>query len=306
MKSSSWIRSARFAGAVAMALTLVGFTGCVSQDEHKRLQTAFNQARAQLAEAENDLNAARAKITELQNRIAVLEGLLAGNAGSSALLHERNLLAQQLSDLQKKYDDLLKSSTPALPKLVNDALREIAAANPDLMEFDERTGMIRLKSDVTFDLGSVEVKPRAKELLKKIAVVLNNELIAKQEITVVGHTDDVPIRISATNTLNPTNGHLSTNRGWSVLKVLHDGGLAVNRGAAEGWGEERPIALNAPGKHGNEKNRRVEIFIRPTTVPEGIVVSTPGATPAPRAPVAPQKPAATPPAPTAPSIERPM
>jgi hypothetical protein len=47
-----------------------------------------------------------------------------------------------------------------------------------------------------------------------------------------------------------------------------------------GWGEERPIAPNAAGKRGNEKNRRVEIYIRGTTVPEGIVVSTPGAAPA--------------------------
>ncbi len=52
--------------------------------------------------------------------------------------------------------------------------------------------MVRFKSDLTFDLGSTEVKPRAKEALGKFASILNMPEIAQQEIQVVGHTDDVP------------------------------------------------------------------------------------------------------------------
>lgn len=305
---ASLLRPARFVGAVAVLLSLIGFAGCVSQDEHKRLQTAFDQARAQLAEAENDLAVARARIAELEGKIAELERLLKGNAGLDGIRRERDLLAAQLADLQKKYNELLAlSGTPTmLSPDATAALRKIAEQYPDLMEFDERTGMIRLKSDVTFDLGSTEVKPRAKEVLKKIAGVFNMKELVNQEILVVGHTDDVPIRVTSTNVLNPTNWILSTNRGWSVVRVLHEGGLADNRGQAAGWGDQRPIAPNAAGKRGNEKNRRVEIFVRPTTVPEGIVVSTPGAAPAPRpAPTTRRAPAA-PIAPAAPGIERPM
>jgi flagellar motor protein MotB len=290
---------------------LVGLTGCVSADEHKRLQTAFDQARQQLAEAENDLANARAKIAELEGKLAEMNKLLDANSGGiGALKRDRDLLAQQLADLQKKYDDLLKmGGQPALPEPINAALRDLAAKYPDLLEFDERLGMVRFKSDLTFDLGSTEVKPRAKEALAMFAHIINDPLIAKNEVQVVGHTDDIPIRAGgSTAARNPDNWTLSTNRAWAVLAVLRENGMGEARGTAGGWGDQRPIAANAPGKRGNEKNRRVEIYIRPTTVPEGIVVSTPSAagspTPARRPPArsAPTtRPAAAPAAPATPA-----
>jgi flagellar motor protein MotB len=256
-------------------------------DEHKRLQTAFDQARAQLAEAENDLNAMRQKVGELEAKIAELNRLLNNTGDLGALKRERDLLAQQLADLQKKYNDLLAAaqSAPLLPAKVNNALIDLAAKYPDLLEYDERLGMIRFKSDLTFDLGSTEVKPRAKEALAKFADILDYDEIKNQEIQVVGHTDDVPIRQTNTMKMNPNNWILSTNRAWAVSDVLHANGVAQNRITGAGWGDQRPIAPNAPGHRGNEKNRRVDIYIRPTTVPEGLTVSTPGAArpaPAPR------------------------
>jgi chemotaxis protein MotB len=122
------------------------------------------------------------------------------------------------------------------------------------------------------------VRPEAKKVLALVAQILNKPEIAKNEVQVVGHTDDIPIRAGGPMaTRNPDNWVLSTNRAWSVLEVLRANGLAENRGMGSGWGEERPIAPNAAGKRGNEKNRRVEIYIRASTVPDGIVVSTPGA-----------------------------
>jgi chemotaxis protein MotB len=282
----------RVAAALAAAATLASLTGCVSNDEYKRLQTSFDQARAQLAEAENDLGKARARIAELEGRIADMDKLLQGNQGLDALRRERDLLAQQLADMQKKYNDLLALSDkgPQLPDAVNSALRDLAAQYPDLLEFDERLGMLRLKSDLTFDVGSTEVKPRAREALAKVAAIFNNPAINQNEIQVVGHTDDIPVRQSNTMRMNPSNMILSTNRAWAVAEVLRADGVAQNRLMAAGWGEERPVAPNAPGHRGNERNRRVDIYVRPTTVPEGIVVSTPGAAPAPARNPAPRAP----------------
>jgi chemotaxis protein MotB len=276
--------SPRILAMLIVGLFFFSSTGCVSMDEHKRLQTAFDQSRAQLAEAENDLNAARARNAELEAKVAELDRLV-GLGGNDALKRERDLLAQQLADLQKKYGDLLalNANTPALPPEINDALRKLADQYPDLLEFDERLGMVRFKSDLTFDLGSTEVKPRAKEALAKFASILNMPEIAQQEIQVVGHTDDVPIRMSNTMRMNPNNWVLSTNRAWAVASVLHSDGVVEDRVEAAGWGDQRPIAPNAAGHRGNEKNRRVDIYIRPTKVPEGITISTPGAAaPAPR------------------------
>jgi chemotaxis protein MotB len=303
-------RTFRIAAVVALAAGLSGLTGCVSTDEHKRLQTAFDQARQQLAEAENDLATARARISELEGKIAELNRLIdTSSGGVGALKRERDLLASQLADLQNKYNDLLKMTQngPALPQPVNDALRDLASKYPDLLDFDERLGMIRFKSDLTFDVGSTEVKPRAKEALATFAHILNMPEIAKNEVQVVGHTDDIPIRAGGpTATRNPDNWTLSTNRAWAVIAVLHANGLSDTRGMASGWGDQRPVTPNAPGHRGSDRNRRVDIYIRPTTVPEGLVVSTPGAaaptrTPAPRTPTrTPARGPATRPAPTVP------
>lgn len=275
---------------LALAASISGITGCAT-DENKRLTTALEQARQQLAEAEDDRRNALAKIAQLEARIAELNRLLDANSGGvGALRRERDLLASQLADLQKKYDDLLQlgSSGPQLPADVNAALRDLAAQYPEMLEFDERLGMVRFKSDLTFDVGSTEVKPRAREALASFARILNNPAIAKNEVQVVGHTDDIPIRAGGpTAARNPDNWTLSTNRAWAVISVLRQNGLSESRGMGAGWGDQRPIAPNAAGRRGNERNRRVDIYIRPTTVPTDIVVSTPGPAPV-RAPAAPR------------------
>lgn len=261
---------------VIVAIFLAATTGCVSQSEYKALETAHRQAMAQLAEAENDLNAARAKIADLEARLAALNG---AGEGLDALKKERDLLAAQLADLQDKYNKLLalNSSNPVLPEDVNAALKDFAAKHPDLVEFDPNTGMVRFKSDLTFELGSTVVRPAAKEALAEFATILNYEDIKSNEIQCVGHTDDVPIRRTTTMQMNPTNQILSTNRAWAVADVLYANGVSEGRVTGAGWGEQRPIAPNAPGMKGNEKNRRVDVYIRPTKVPEGITISTPGA-----------------------------
>ena len=263
-----------------MAALLAGLAGCVSADEHKRLQSAFDESQRQLASAENDLQNAKKQIAELNAKIAELNKLLDTNSGGvAALKRERDLLQTQLAELQKKYDDLLKlNSTPVLPVGINNMLRDLAAQYPDFLEFDERLGMIRMKSDFTFDPGSTDLKPEAKRVLALLAQILNKPEIAKNEIQVVGHTDDIPIRAGGpVAARNPDNWVLSTNRAWSVLAELRTDGVNQDRGMSGGWGDQRPIAPNGPGHTGNVKNRRVDIYIRPTTVPEGIVVSTPGA-----------------------------
>lgn len=287
----------RGTAAALLVATIAGLGGCVSSEEYKRLQTSFEESRRALAQAEYDLRNAQKKIDELNAKIAELNDLLSkGNEGVGALIKERDLLRSQLAEANARYQDLLKmAGSPVLPVEVNAALRDLARQYPDLLEFDERLGMLRLKSDLTFDVGSTDVRPAAKAALARVAQVLNMDVIARNEIQVAGHTDDIPIRAGGSTAVrNPDNWTLSTNRAWSVLEVLRTNGVAKDRGMASGWGDQRPISPNAAGNRGNEKNRRVDIYIRPTKVPEGIVVSTPGAASATR----PSTPPRTPPAPT--------
>jgi flagellar motor protein MotB len=278
----------RLAGGLVLGSLLMGATGCVSTAEYKSLQTNLQEAQRQIAEMQSDILGLRKHISDLEAQIAAKDELLGKlKGGDSALLKERDLLAAELAAAKKKLNELLAlgAGKPILDEPINNALRDLAAMYPDLLEFDEKLGMIRFKSDMTFDLGSTDVKPRAKDALKVLAGILNRPEIAKHEIRVVGHTDDVPIKVMA-GKLSPDNWYLSTNRAHAVLAVLRGDGVSEARGQAAGWGEQRPIGPNAPGHKGSEKNRRVEVYILPTETPD-VTISSPAATkaaPAPKAP----------------------
>jgi chemotaxis protein MotB len=283
----------RMLALALLAGSLVATTGCVSTSEYKSVQANLQEAQRSIAEMQNDIIGYNKKISDLKAEVDRLNALIAvSKDGVGGLQRERDLLAQRLKDLQAKLDDLLAKGpgTAIRDPETNTALRDLAAQFPDLLDFDEKLGMIRFKSDMTFDLGSTDVKPRAKDALAVLAKILNRPEIAQNEIRVVGHTDDVPIRKMA-GQLSPDNWYLSTNRAHSVLAVLRTDGITEARGQAAGWGEQRPIAPNAAGKRGNEANRRVEIYVLPTLVPDGITISTPGGgpvrTPRPLTPPAP-------------------
>ena len=90
------------------------------------------------------------------------------------------------------------------------------------------------KSDLTFELGSTEVRPQARTALQTLAGILNSKEIADNQIRIVGHTDDVPIRQGSTSTMNPNNWFLSTNRAHAVREVLFGYGVTDYLAAAGG------------------------------------------------------------------------
>ena len=270
----------RMVAMVCVAAFLAVMTGCVSMDQYDATKLALGESQERLANADKDLQKARDQMEVMKKQIAELNDLLGkSDTGVAALKADRDKWQAQYNELKKQFDDLAKlSSMPALPVAINAALRDLAAQYPEYLDFDERLGMIRMKSDLTFDAGSTDVSAKGREVLGLLAQILNKPEIERQEIEVVGHTDDIPIRGGGPLAQrNPDNWTLSTNRAWSVLNVLRGAGVRSDRGMASGWGEQRPVAANAPGQGGNKLNRRVEVFIRPTTVPTGITVSTPGA-----------------------------
>ena len=56
----------------------------------------------------------------------------------------------------------------------------------------------------------------------------------------------------------------SAKRAIAVRQVLGDAGLPWSRMSVAGWGEHRPAVVNNAGR-GTEANRRVEIFLTPST-----------------------------------------
>ena len=256
---------------VAATLTgiLLGLGGCVSEDQYQRLQTAYDQSQAQLAAAQAQLARLKHQMSSSEAQIAEDNRVLnAQHGGTAALLKERNALEARLAQLQAKYKKLLAlaGQAPQLPQSVNNALSRLADEYPNLLAFNKKLGLLRLKSDLLFALGSTKVRPQAREALKDFAKILNMRAIADNEIRIVGNTDDVPIRRNNASIMNPTNWYLSTNRAISVMYVLKHYGVIDRRMQVAGWGKTHPIAANAPGHRGNPLNRRVDIFITPIKI----------------------------------------
>lgn len=108
----------------------------------------------------------------------------------------------------------------------------------------------QLESDILFDIGRAELKPRARENLSKMADIIKK--YPENVLTIKGHTDS-----TGTDAVNQP---LSTRRADSVRDILVARGVPPNTIAIVGMGETQPIAPNTTPS-GRAENRRVDVEI---------------------------------------------
>jgi type VI secretion system protein ImpK len=113
--------------------------------------------------------------------------------------------------------------------------------------------VIRIKSSGMFASGSASVTPRFVPILERIGQALRDE---PGDVTVVGHTDNVPIR----TVQFPSNFQLSKARAEAALAVIARAIGDPARLSAEGRADAEPIADNATAE-GREQNRRIELVM---------------------------------------------
>jgi chemotaxis protein MotB len=129
------------------------------------------------------------------------------------------------------------------------------------LEMTQRGLVITFLSEIFFDSGKDKMRREGKEILRKVALVLNDQ-VPDSFIAIEGHTDNVPIRYSGWK----SNWELSCARALSVLHYLVDEcGVAAQRLSVSGYGEYRPATSNDTPE-GRQQNRRVEIVILPSGV----------------------------------------
>ncbi len=245
--------------AVSLTLALLG-SGCVNQKEAEDLKIRNRNQQLRIDELESQLNVAKLKLAQLEKQLADCQ------AGIGTDIEALNKKIAVLEDDIAQKEALIKQLQGALggsilpPELASE-LQKFAAENPDMVTFDEATGMVKFKSDLLFEKGSDVVAPEAVEMLKKLAGIINSQAAEGFDVTIVGHTDDIPIRKSETMSMHPTNWHLSVHRAISVEKVMESNGVSPKRMGVKGFGEYRPLEPNEAGNKGNPKNRRVEIYL---------------------------------------------
>lgn len=251
----------RLLTAAALLGLCAGMLGCQPTQKYAELDAAYRTQLARNQELEQQLDALRKEIDLLQGRIGESDALSGAAGETNAAL--RAQLAR-LKDEYRRLEERLNSMGVMLNPETDAALRQLASEFPGVIEYDAQRGMLRFASDLTFALGSVEVKPEARASLEKLAKVMSAPTALGYDLRIVGHTDDV--RISAATARNhPTNTHLSAHRAIAVRDVLGTSGINSARMEIAGWGEFRPAIPNRPGRQGTIENRRVEIFLLPAS-----------------------------------------
>lgn len=241
----------------AAGLPLVG---CNSK--YNDLDAAYRASEARNQELDNENRQLRANIDMMSSRLSQADSAVGDASATNAQLRAELLrLREQFRQMEDRFKNL--DFAQVNPE-TDSALRELASRYPDIIQYDSRRGMLRFASDLTFALGSADVTQGARDTLSQLATVLNSAGAATYDIQIVGHTDSVPIS-SATASRHPTNTHLSAHRAISVRDALATAGVARTRLQVAGWGEYRPAVPNNPGRQGTAQNRRVEIFLVPST-----------------------------------------
>lgn len=272
---AGWSRSFRLALAGLGMAAGAALTGCNSNNsnlvEMNRALQDRNQALTAQNESLNNLNqqlqdALSARDRAMEEQARLLADLRAGKAGAE----------QALLDFERRFGALNFGS---LDPQTDSALRQLAAAHSDLLEYIPERGLLRFRSDFTFASGSDVVNENARGTLRQLASILNGAA-ANYDIRIIGHTDSQQISAN-TARRHPTNVHLSAHRAISVREVLVQSAVRPERIEVAGRGEFDPVVANNPGGN-TPQNRRVEIFLdRPRTRTVPAPAATPARAPAP-------------------------
>ncbi|MHC4415294.1 MAG: OmpA/MotB family protein [Planctomycetota bacterium] len=248
----------RPASITTIAMLLVA-AGCVQQDRYDDSVLSARTLKEQLVSVQGERDVANANLDTVRNQLAQAE------VENSKLETRIGDLGMELDTQVSKYDELLRRVSQLefgpLPLELEVALDNLAAAYPELLNFDADHGLLRFSSDFTFDLGSAELKPDAAATIATLADILNAEQASPFELRLIGHTDNVPVERLVTLRRHPTNVHLSVHRAISVRDALATAGVDPARIQVAGYGEFRPIVPNGP--KGAAQNRRVELLLVP-------------------------------------------
>lgn len=238
------------------------------QNENRELTGNYQDAKEQLA-------AAKARVTSLEDQLAQqkrdyaalqqsldksLSNTTDNNINISKLvdqINESNQYIRHLVEVKTKSDSLNMALTNRLTR---------SLSREEMKEVDVRVlkGVvyISLADNMLYKSGSYEINDRAEETLSKIAKIIMD--YKDYDVLIEGNTDNVPINTSSKQMQNIRNNwDLSALRASSVVQYLIDHfGVAPKRLTAGGRGEFNPIASNDT-EIGKQRNRRTQIIITP-------------------------------------------
>jgi len=255
-----------------LGITLL-LSSCVSQKKYadmeakaKEAQDLLNSATVKLNTCLEDKAAATSKMQTLEDQNAFLKANnqdLINNMGNLTTLTskgadnlEKSLESLKEKDLTiRKLNDAITRRDSVNLALVQSLKGVLGNLDDEDIEISVEKGVVfvSISDKLLFRSGSFNVTSRAKEILGKVAQVVNNK--PDFEFMVEGHTDTDPYNSGVLY----DNWDLSVKRATSVVRILQkDYGVDPKRMTAAGRGEYIPVSPTDKAK-----NRRTRIVVLP-------------------------------------------
>ena len=238
-----------------LLLVIITFSSC-QKKKITELETALKAKDQQIEQLEGQIDHMQSTSNSLLDRMADLSVI--NKEGAESINKSLESISQQydfIEDLTSK----IQSKDSLNLALVMNLKRSLDNVNDEDVQIEVKGGVVyvSISDKLLFRSGSHKITERAKEVLGKLANVINdhNDI----NILVEGHTDNVPIDRSCFE----DNWDLSVKRATAVVRVLQENYyVAPERMTAAGRGEYIPKADNETDE-GRSQNRRTEIIITP-------------------------------------------
>lgn len=257
---------------VILALSLVALltTSCGTKKKIAELENKNKEIQDLLNSATIKLNTCLTEKEAMANQVDFLKknnSDLINNMGNMTTLSAKGAenIEKALESIKEKdlkitrmQDALTKKDSVTLA-LVTSLKRSVGISDPDIeINVEKGVVFISIADKLLFKSGSYVVSDRAKEILGKVAKVVNDK--PDFECMVEGHTDNVPF-ISNGTLLD--NWDLSVKRSTSIVRILtKDFGVNPKQLIAAGRGEFVPLVENNSAEN-RTTNRRTRIVVMP-------------------------------------------
>lgn len=240
------------------------------EDELKKCNNAVDKGKGDMVNLNNQKTALEGQIADLNKQIDYLK------ANNNTVLNQLKDLSvvtgSQAESIKKSLENIgakdlyikdLQGSIARKDSLNMALVMNLKGAIGNLddkdinIKVDKGVVYVDISDKLLFKSASYEVTDRAKEVLGKVAKVLNAQ--PEIEFMVEGHTDSLPIRSAGI----ADNWDLSVKRATTIVRILQDTyGLDPKRMTAAGRSQYSPLMDNSTAE-GRAANRRTRIVILP-------------------------------------------
>ncbi|KJD35206.1 cell envelope biogenesis protein OmpA [Tamlana sedimentorum] len=260
--------------SILLLVTIFTFS-CVSKKKYIALQQENGEIKSELQKtkvANEDLETKFAKIearvANYNNKIMSLKeesdaklevaenGTLISNDAKAQMRETlKNVDAAKLSNAKTLKDSMNIAVAYNLEKAINES--NINEDEDFAVDINETVVMISIADNMLFNTGSYRLSPKADNVLKKLADVINSE--PSLDVMIEGHTDARTISTAKVS----DNWDLSVLRATSVVRKLQEKyEVSPEKMIASGRSSYQPIASNDNAED-RAKNRRTRIIILP-------------------------------------------